>query len=317
MKKPFYTVPDNKKIRVIIDTDAYAEADDHFAIVHALLTPKFDVVGIIAEQFGKRDFQNSMEESYKEIKKILRLMELEETIPVYRGEIEPLCNEETKGDSEGAQFIVEEALKEDERPLFVLNMGAITNLASAYLMDEQIADKLVAVWIGGGEYPEGMLDFNAKNDVNAANVIIASPMELWQIPMSAYTMMEVSFHELFERIDSCGEIGRYLMQNLFRVNDKECANTYEHWPFYMQASQGARTMIIRSGEGWVLGDNPAVGVLITMQRKFSEERLAQRINQDGSYGDFIGNDRKVRVYHSIDSRVILEDMFTKIRYHFA
>ena len=75
-------------------------------------------------------------------------------------------------------------------------------------------------------------------------------------------------------------------------------------------------MIICSGEGWVLGDNPAVGVLITAQRKFSEERLAQRINVDGSYGEFIGNERTVRVYHNIDSRIILEDMFAKIRYHY-
>jgi hypothetical protein len=120
--------------------------------------------------------------------------------------------------------------------------------------------------IGGGEYPKGMLDFNAKNDLNAANVIIASPIELWQIPMSAYTMMEVSFHELFDRIGTCGDIGHYLMQNLLRVNEKECANTYEHWPFYAKVSKG--------------------------------------------------NERTVRVYHNIDSRIILEDMFAKIRYHY-
>lgn len=48
---------------MIIDTDAYAEADDQFAIVHALLTPKFDVVGIVAEQFGTGTFPNSMEKA--------------------------------------------------------------------------------------------------------------------------------------------------------------------------------------------------------------------------------------------------------------
>ena len=35
-----YTVPHNKQIRVIIDTDAACEADDPFAIVQALLSPK-------------------------------------------------------------------------------------------------------------------------------------------------------------------------------------------------------------------------------------------------------------------------------------
>ncbi len=38
-----FNIPENKKIRVIIDTDAACEADDPFAIVHALLSPKLIV----------------------------------------------------------------------------------------------------------------------------------------------------------------------------------------------------------------------------------------------------------------------------------
>lgn len=41
-----YKVPDYKKIRVIIDTDAACEADDPFAIVHVLLSPRIEVPGI-------------------------------------------------------------------------------------------------------------------------------------------------------------------------------------------------------------------------------------------------------------------------------
>ncbi len=41
-----------KRIRVIVLSDAKNEADDAFAIVHALLTPSFDVRGIIAGHFG-------------------------------------------------------------------------------------------------------------------------------------------------------------------------------------------------------------------------------------------------------------------------
>ena len=36
-------IPDEKKIRVIIDTDAACEADDPYAIVQALLSPKLIV----------------------------------------------------------------------------------------------------------------------------------------------------------------------------------------------------------------------------------------------------------------------------------
>ncbi len=308
-----YSVPDNKRIRVIIDTDADAEADDQFAIVHALLTPKFDVVGIVATHFSS---EGSMERSFNEIKTILRLMDLEKQIPVYRGADYALPDISTPINSEGAHFIVEEALKDDERPLFVLNIGAITNLASARLLDPQIDDRLLAVWIGGGPYPVGHMDFNSGNDIHAANVIFSSAIELWQIPLTAYTMMEVSFSELFERVRPCGKIGRYLVDNLLRVSDIECAAEFDLLPFAKNASRAAKTMIIRSGEGWSLGDNPAVGVLITPQLKNSEIRRAQLLNPDGSYGDYVGENRTIRVHHSVDSRVILEDMFAKINYHF-
>lgn len=313
MKTQLYKVPYNKEIRVIIDSDTYAEADDHFAIVHSLLTPKFDVVGIVAEQFGMLD---SMEKSYSEINKILDLMDISH-IPVYRGEATALLDEKTAGYSEGARFIVEEALKKDERPLFVLNMGAITNLASAYLINPEIGTKLTAVWIGGGPYSGAFMDFNVANDLSAANVILGSDIELWQIPLNAYTMMEVSFHELFDKVKPYGTIGDYLVNNLMRVNELECAQNFDDFPFARGMSMGAKTMIIRSGEGWSLGDSPAVGVLITSQNRNVEYRKAQRINPDGCYGDYFNENRIIRVYQSIDSRVILEDMFAKIKYNFS
>lgn len=50
---PFqYKVSEDKKVRVIIDTDAACEADDPFAIAHALMCQKFDVRAIFAEQYN-------------------------------------------------------------------------------------------------------------------------------------------------------------------------------------------------------------------------------------------------------------------------
>ena len=53
MKNPndLIKIPDYKKIRVIIDTDAACEADDPFAIAQALMSPKLIVRGILAEHF--------------------------------------------------------------------------------------------------------------------------------------------------------------------------------------------------------------------------------------------------------------------------
>jgi inosine-uridine nucleoside N-ribohydrolase len=48
MKQLDITFPREKMTRVIINTDAKNEADDQYAIVHALLTPSFELHGIIA-----------------------------------------------------------------------------------------------------------------------------------------------------------------------------------------------------------------------------------------------------------------------------
>lgn len=312
MKKQLYEVPRNKQVRIIIDTDAYAEGDDQYAIVHALLTPKFHICGIVAAHCMR---PNSMNDSYNEIKKVLKLMELEADIPVYKGSEEAIKAKNQLIVSEGSKFIIEEANKSDDRPLFILNMGAVTNLATALSIDSTIADKMIAVWIGGGSYPKGNREFNSGNDIKAANILLSSTIELWQIPVSAYTMMEVSFHELWDRVQPYGKIGAYLYNNLLRVNEVECAMNFEEMPFYQKASQGARTMIIRSGEGWSLGDSPAVGVLITSQSQDVEHINAMYINEDGTYGQVIEPKRIIRVYHHIDSRIILEDMFAKIKYY--
>ena len=56
-----FDVRDEKRIRVIVDTDTACEADDPFAVAHAVLSPKLMVRAIVAEHFGR---DGSMEASY-------------------------------------------------------------------------------------------------------------------------------------------------------------------------------------------------------------------------------------------------------------
>ncbi len=53
--------------RVIIDTDAKNEADDQYAIVHALLSPTLDVRGLVPAHFGTERSNQSMLESRAEV----------------------------------------------------------------------------------------------------------------------------------------------------------------------------------------------------------------------------------------------------------
>ena len=47
-----FQVPEEKIVRLITDTDAKNEADDDFAVVQALLSPKIENVGLVGAHYG-------------------------------------------------------------------------------------------------------------------------------------------------------------------------------------------------------------------------------------------------------------------------
>lgn len=290
-----FDVPEEKIIRLIVDTDAKNEADDQFAIVQALLSPKFEHVGLIAAHFGQDRCRDSMMQSYHELETIFDLMDFPAENMIYKGAETAIPDKQTPVASEGAELIIREAMKEDDRPLYVIFLGAITDLASAYLMEPRIAKRLTAIWIGGGRYPNGGPEFNLGNDIHGANVVFASPIELWQVPKNVYEMMPVSLAELDYKVAPCGKIGRYLLDQL---------NEHAH-------EEGPRKSVFRTGETWVLGDNPAVGLLLYEHRFEYDWVQAPMITSDMSYVH-TGLNRPIRVYKSIDSRLILDDMYAKL-----
>jgi inosine-uridine nucleoside N-ribohydrolase len=169
-----FDVPESKKCRMIINTDAKNEADDQFAIVHALMTPKFIVKSIIGAHFENKFNEGkeaSMEKSCEEIHKILSLMKWDREVPVLKGAKRALKDEKTPEMSEGAEALIEEALSDDPTPLYAGFMGTLTDLASAYLHEPKIAERLNVVWIGGGQWPSGGREFNLGNDISAAIVV--------------------------------------------------------------------------------------------------------------------------------------------------
>lgn len=289
-----FKVQESKRIRVILDTDAACEADDQFAIVHALLTPRFSVKGIIAEQFNSEGGKDSVEKSYDEIQKILKLMQISD-VPVYRGAYQTLKGEGDAPASEGADFIIKEALKENEQPLFVLCQGAITNVAAALNKCPEIADKFTCIWIGGGFYPEGGWEFNLLNDYHAANVVFKSKLELWQVPMESYTTMQLGYAELQKKVMPCGELGKYLFEQMIDL--------------------GLRAEWIM-GESWSLGDSPAVGLALNPGCGRYRVRKAPVVDEQGHYMECEEN-REIRVYYKVDSRYILEDFFAKLELCFG
>lgn len=300
MNKPYaFQVPEQKKIRLIINTDAKNEADDQFAIVQALLTPKFLIKGIIGAHFGTRRTTRSMQESYEEVLKLLDLMDMTGQVPVYPGAAHALPDIRTGVPSPGAQAIMEEAHADDPRPLYVIFLGPLTDMASAYLADPTIVDKLTCIWIGGGDWPVGGDEFNLSNDIHAANVVFQSGMPVWQVPRDVYSMMRVSFAELAYKVRPCGKIGRYLFDQMMDFNAQTADNP--GWPM---------------GESWSLGDSPAVGLLLDEHLFDYDVRPVPWIDEQMHYLPKEGPNT-LRVYRKVDARFILEDFFCKLLLQFG
>ncbi|WP_242840984.1 nucleoside hydrolase [Butyrivibrio sp. AE3004] len=287
-KNKLFDIPDYKKIRVIVDTDAACEADDPFAIAHALLSPKLIVKGIIAEHFKVK---GSMQESYDEIMTILAAMELE--VPVLHGQDGPLSEDEK--DSEGAEFIVKEALKEDEKSFFILCQGAITNVAKAMKICPEIKDRMTVIWIGThGEAPckAPFTEFNSVNDIEAANFVLQSGVDLWLVPSHVYITINVGIAEIQRRIKPCGKIGEHLFKNMVDYNMSEGAG----WT---------------QGESWSLGDSPAIAIAINPGCGHYHYAKAPLVLEDTS-SEVKEDNPEIRIYTDVDSRYILEDFIAKL-----
>ena len=295
LKRIGITPPPASRIRLIVDTDAKNEADDQFAIMHHLLTPMFDVCGIIATHFEQKTGHTgtSMEASYREIEKVLTLAEIED-VPFFRGCVSPLRSPGDTPESEGTAFLISQARLPGK--LYIAVQGAMTNVAAAINAAPDIASNLVILWNGGGPYPKGRPEFNVMQDPDAVRAVLASNAEIWQTDQSVYCTLEVTLAELKSRVGSCGKIGRYLVEQL------EAENQIEYNPNFL----------LRSGENWVLGDNTTAAVLLMNRLRgnwhvdhapFIKEDLTYQANPNG---------KLIRVYDSIDVRMTLEDLYAKL-----
>lgn len=304
MFKYDYTVPETRQVRYIVHTDCANEADDQYTLAHCLMTPYMDVKGVIAAHFA-RNFAgrtDTAKQSYNECDKIMKLMHVRDEYPLLLGANEPMSDECTPVDSEGARFIIQEAMKDDKRPLYIGLQGSLTDLASAIVMEPKICERMTAIWIGGGIYPKGGHEFNLMQDVAAANVVFKSQMPVWQVPMNVYKKFAVSLAELQHKVAPYGEIGRYLFEQMVDFNN-EMGKVEFPWPH---------------GELWGLGDEGVVAALMCEAERTDlyEEISAPTFDYETlCYKEGLKN-KTIRVFKDMDTRLCLEDLFSKLAINF-
>jgi hypothetical protein len=300
------------RMRVIIINDFGGDPDGIFQLVHQVLSPSAEIRGIIGSHIKGVGFfgvPESASYACEKANEVLDIMNLKEKLPVYKGADSALADSKTARISDGANAIVKEAMREDTKtPLYILCGAGLTDAASAYLIQPEIAGKFTLIWIGGPEYNDlaypppdySSEEYNLSIDLTAAQVLFnESEIPVWQIPRDAYRQPLISYPELLLKVKTQGKIGEYLAASIENV---------------MKMADNGRML----GETYILGDTPLV-LLSALQSPYNADPSSSKyviipapvINDSGLYKTNQSG-RNIRIYTGLDVRLMLDDFFMKL-----
>ena len=176
----------NRIKKVIVDSDTANEMDDQYAIAYAIAldkAKKIDLLSINAAPFGNcDDFKDKVRASYDEIVRILDATETFGDYPVYEGSESSITATNAPIDSPAAQNIIKTALESDEL-VYILALGACTNIASAIMLEPSIKEKICVVWLAGHTFSYGHArEYNINQDFKAGQYLFDSGVALLQMP---------------------------------------------------------------------------------------------------------------------------------------
>ena len=282
-------------VKTILDTDTYNEIDDQFALVQMLLSKeRIDVLSINAAPFSMNnrsdDPQKGMELSYEEIFRLLKKINFKKNNFVFKGSTKYVGFDKKPIDSPAADNIIENALKCSESdPLYVVAIGAITNVASAILKEPEIINKIVVVWLGGNAlyWPENN-EFNLKQDIGGAQVLFDSGVSLVLVPCKGVTSHLIStVPEIEKYIEPHGEIGKFLAMRF-----KEYNNNHKGW---------SKEIWDMAAVSWVLNE------------EWAPTNIAPSpILLDNKTWTFDENRHPIKIVYDIKRDLILQDFIEKL-----
>lgn len=284
------SVPD-KRVDVVLDTDAFNEIDDQYAISYLLRSDdKLNTVALYAAPFygnGKSTSpKDGMEKSYDEILKIISLNGRDDlTKVVYKGSEDFLIDIDTPVISDAANDLIDRAMNySEEDPLYVVCIGAITNIASALIMKPEIAERIVVVWLGGNAlHMTGKKEFNLNQDTLAGKIIFCSEVPLVQLPCHGVTeSLTISEPEINYWLMGKSELTTYLGEK-----------TISEANAYAKGMPWTRKLWDVAPIAWLLNDNDRFMTSTIIQAPIPEENYLYSINPKGKlmrYVNYVGRD---------------------------
>lgn len=179
--------PPTGPVDAVVDSDTYNEIDDQFAVAYAMLSaPRINLEAIYAAPYlNERSTSpaDGMQKSYEEIERILSRLKKDPKGFVYAGSKEFMGAQPRVVPSPAASDLVQRAMRPRQGPLYVITVGAPTNVSSAILMEPRITSRIVVVWLGGQPYDwPTAREFNLFQDIASSQILHNSRVPLVNIP---------------------------------------------------------------------------------------------------------------------------------------
>ncbi|MAX27697.1 MAG: nucleoside hydrolase [Phycisphaeraceae bacterium] len=233
------TLPDPKGsiLDMVLDTDTFNEIDDQFALVYALLSPdRVKVHAVYAAPFVNAKSKTpaiGMAMSYDEIFELYQRMPSKPDVPVHRGSEQWMRQARGPVESDACHDLIERAMSRsvDDPPLYVVAIGAPTNVSSAIAKCPEIMDRIVVVWLGGHavSHPTAR-EFNLGQDLLASQTLFDSGVPLIRIPcIPTAQMLRTTVAELTHYIGNKNPMCDFLLQRYAEHEAMETTQKRERW----------------------------------------------------------------------------------------
>jgi inosine-uridine nucleoside N-ribohydrolase len=153
-----------------------------------------------------------MEKSYDEICRLLHLLGRSPEHFALKGATGWLERADRPQLSPAVMDLVSRASHRQDDPLYVVAIGAITNVASALIKEPQIANRLVVVWLAGhASFWHTASEFNLIGDPIASRLILDSGVPLVLVPCHPVAKLLLTTQaEMDHFVRGKGPLGDYL-----------------------------------------------------------------------------------------------------------
>lgn len=206
-------------IPIVIDSDAFNEIDDQFAIAYALCRPQhLNVQAMLAAPFLNERVNSPADGMTRSLMEMRRIRDLcRSNVPLYSGAATYLPPDGKPVESEACEALIRLAMAMPEgRRLFVAAIAALTNVASALLKAPQIKDRIVIYWLGGNARDfADQNEFNLRQDRRAAQVVFDSGTPIVWFPCHGVSShLSLSIWEAAHWMQGKNQLAETLLQLL-------------------------------------------------------------------------------------------------------